>query len=68
MKKAEYELKDAAKNKVKSSFTNHGNGTFSAAYNLSNLPSSATSWQFKGKLEDTSKNKYEAKPNITVNP
>jgi hypothetical protein len=68
MKKAEWELKDASNNKVKQNFTNVGNGTFSAHYNLSGLPSNSTSWAMKGKLEDNGGNKYEQKPNITVNP
>jgi hypothetical protein len=32
------------------------------------LRSSNTSWALKGKLEDEDRNKYEQKPNITVNP
>jgi hypothetical protein len=68
MKKAEWELKDSSNNKVKTSLTNHGNGTFSDSYNLSGLPSNNTSWAWKGKLEDRNKNKYEQSPTITVNP
>ena len=66
MKKAEWELKDSSKSKVKQSFTNNGNGTFSASYDLSNLPSNATSWAWNGKLEDRNRNKYEENPNITI--
>ena len=68
MKKFEYELKDASKNKLKSSFSRNPDGSFSASVDLSTLPSSLTTWAWKGKLEDQSQNKYEASAAITVNP
>ena len=68
LKKAEYELKDADKNKVKSNLTNHGDGSFSAAVDLGTLPSSLTSWTWKGKVESNSGSKYQPTDTITVNP
>ncbi len=68
MKKHEYELKDADKNKVKATLNNNGDGSFTQAYDLSNLPSNLTSWSWKGKVEDNNKNKYQATDSITVNP
>jgi hypothetical protein len=66
MKKAEWELKDASTNKVKQNFTNHGNGTFSATFDLDNLPSNAVNWTWKGKIEDNQKKKYRGSRKITV--
>ena len=67
LKKFEFELKDAASNKVKQGLTNHGNGTFSKAYNLSGLPSSATNWTWKGKIETNAGAKFQQQTGITVN-
>jgi hypothetical protein len=33
-----------------------------------NRPQASSQRAWKGKLEDNNKNKYEQKPNITVNP
>ena len=68
MKKSEFELKDADKNKVKQNLSNQNDGSFTASYDLGNLPSSLTSWTWKGKLEDNTKVKYQEQTTITVNP
>ncbi|MCH8150552.1 MAG: hypothetical protein IH987_21680 [Planctomycetes bacterium] len=68
IKHAEWELKDADKHKVKQSLTNNADITYTAAYDLSNLPSSLTAWQWKGKIEDNAKNKFQPTDNITVLP
>jgi hypothetical protein len=47
--------------------TKQGNGTWSASYDLSTLPSNATTWSWEGKLEDNSSHKFEVKENITLN-
>ena len=67
MKKAEFELKDVDKNKVKQNLTNNNDGSFTAAYDLGGLPSNATSWIWKGKIEDQNKKKYQVQDGITVN-
>ncbi len=66
MNKMEWELKDANKNRVKQSLINNGDGTFTAAYSLSNLPSNLTAWTWKGKIEDKNKVKYQPTTIITV--
>ena len=58
-----HKLKGAASNFSADSF-----GVFSASVDLGQLPSSLTTWSWKGKLEDQSGNKYEATDSITVNP
>jgi len=68
MKKNEFELKDADKNKVKSSFTNHNNNTFSASVDLSTLPGSNTAWTWKGKLETNGGQKVQVQEGVTINP
>ena len=66
MKKAEWEVKDAAKKKVRQNLSNNGDGSFTASFDLANLPSSATSWTWKGKLEDLNRNKFQPSTTITV--
>jgi hypothetical protein len=45
MKKAEYELKDAEKNKVKQSLDNNGNGRFTASTDLGGLVTGTAQWK-----------------------
>ena len=68
MRKAEWELRDANKNKVKQNLTNNWDGSFTASFDLSQLPSNATDWTWKGKLEDQNRVKYRPSTNITVLP
>ena len=67
MNKAKWELKDAAKNKVKADYSNDGGGAFSGSTDLGSLPSSASSWTWKGELKDNSGYKYKVQTSITVN-
>lgn len=66
LKKSEWELKDANKNRVRQPFTNNGDNTYTASFALSGLPSSATSWTWKGKVEDNNKVKYNPTTTITI--
>ena len=66
LKKAEWELKDPNKRKVKRKLTNNFDNTYTASYQLSNLPSNATTWKWKAKVEDNKKNKYNPSTTITV--
>jgi len=68
MRKAEWELRDPNKRKVKQPLTNNNDGSFVASFNLANLPSNATTWTFKGKIEDQNRNKYNPRTTITVLP
>ncbi len=66
IKKKEWELRDANKNKVKQNLTNHFDNTYTASFALSGLPSGATDWEWRGKVEDNAGNKYRPTANITV--
>ena len=68
IKKSTWEFRDSNKNKVKQNLTNNGDGTFTASFALSGLPSGATSWEFRGKLEDNSGMKFNPTDFITVTP
>jgi hypothetical protein len=68
IKKSEWELRDPNKNKVKQALTNHFDGTYTASFDLAGLPSNATSWTWKGKVEDNNRTKYNPTANITVSP
>ncbi len=62
LKKAEWELQDANRVKEKQNLTyNPVENTFTAEYNLADLPSDETAWQWKGKMEDDRGVKYEVK-------
>ena len=67
MKKAEFELKDTNRQKVRQNLINNFNNSFTTTFVLANLPSNLTSWEWKGKLEDQTKKKYQPKTNIAVN-
>ena len=68
IRKKEWELKDPDKNKVKQNFTNSFDNTYTAAFDLTDLPSDDTDWQWKGKIEDNNRIKYQPTVSITVNP
>lgn len=53
------------RNKVKQNLTNNNDSSFTAAYDLGGLPLNATSWTWKGKIEDQNKKKYQAQDGIT---
>ncbi len=62
-----WELKDSNKNKVREPFTNHFNGTWTASFNLSGLPSGDTNWTWKGEAKDNAGSQYKPSTTITVN-
>jgi PKD repeat protein len=66
MKSSKWQLKSGRK-KVNGSFINHGDMSFTSSYDLSQLPSNATSWTWKGTLKDRSRVSYEPSASITVN-
>lgn len=53
---------------VQQNFVNHGDGTFTASFALTNLPTSATSWGWSARVEDYSGVSLRPKVTITVNP
>lgn len=55
------------KSKVQQNLTNNNDNSFTDPYDLSNLPSSATSWKFKAQLEDQSRVRFQPTTTITVN-
>ena len=67
MKAATWELK-AGGDRVKQNLTNNSDGTFTAAFALSGLPSTATNWTWKAKIEDNLGNRYRPQDAITVTP
>ena len=68
IKRKEWELKDPNRKKVKQKFTNNFDNTYTAAFDLNDLPSNHTDWTWKGKTEDNQGNKFQVTDNITVNP
>jgi len=66
MRKELWELKDANKQRVRQNLTNNGDGTWTASFALSGLPSNATTWTWKGQVEDQSRTKYQPTTTITV--
>jgi len=67
MKKSEFELKDTNRRKVRQNLSNNFNNSFTKTFVLENLPSNLTSWEWKGKLEDNTRKKYQLKIQIVVN-
>lgn len=55
------------KDTVRQNLTNNGDGSFTASYDLSSLPSNQTSWNFKAIIEDRSRVKYQPSTTIRVN-
>ncbi len=68
IKKKEWELKGADGSKVKQNFTNNFDITYTAQFDLLDLPSSETSCTWKGKVEDNNRIKYQPSDVITVLP
>lgn len=66
IKQAEWELKDPNNKRVKQTLTNHGDGTYTASFSLSQLPSNSITWAFKGKVEDTNRKKFQVTTSIMV--
>jgi PKD repeat protein len=67
MKKAEFELMDTKRRKVRQNLSNNLDNSFTMTVVLADLPSNLTSWEWKGKLEDNTRKKYQPNTNITVN-
>ena len=66
MRRAWWQLKKR-KDKVRQNFTNHGDGSFTASFDLSGLPSNQTSWNFKAMIEDRARVRYQPSTTIRVN-
>jgi PKD repeat protein len=66
MRRDSWQLK-AGNRKTNGAFTNNGDGSFTVSYDLSQLPSSSTSWNWSANLEDTSRVRYKPSATITVN-
>jgi PKD repeat protein len=66
MRRANWELK-RRKNKANGKFVNNGDGSFTASLTLSQL-ANVTNWDWKAKLEDRSRVRYQPSAKITVNP
>ncbi|RMH01400.1 MAG: PKD domain-containing protein, partial [Planctomycetota bacterium] len=67
LRKAEWELRDNAKNKVKQPLTSNGDGTYTASFDLANLPANGTAWTWRAKIEDNGRTRYQPSAGITVN-
>jgi len=68
IRKTQWELKDPNKNKIKQNLTNNFDITYTAQFNLSGLPSNATSWTWKGTVQDNAGVKFKPTVTITVLP
>lgn len=66
MRRAWWQLKKR-KDKVRQNLTNNGDGSFTASFDLSALPSNQTSWTFKAMVEDRSRTRYSPSAKIKVN-
>ncbi len=64
LKKSEWELRDNPGSKVKQNLTNHFDGTYTAQYALSNLPSAEIDWEWRGKVEDNPGTRY--RPSVFI--
>ncbi len=65
--RARFELKDNnIGDKDRQPLTNNFDNTYTASYNLANLPNNETSWTWKGEAKDNSKNSYKPTANITI--
>ncbi len=68
MRKETWELRDTGGQRIRQNLTNHGDGTWTASFALSGLPSNDTTWTWKGQVEDNSRVKYQPTATITVTP
>lgn len=66
MRSAKWQLKSGRK-KANGSFANHGDSSFTSSFDLSQLPSTATSWTWAATLKDRSRVTYTPSTTITVN-
>ena len=66
MSRERWELKDANKNRVRQNFTNNGDGTWTASFALSGLPSNATNWTWKGSLKDNNGTSFKPSTNVVI--
>ncbi len=67
MRRQKWQLRKK-KNKINGNFTNNGDGSFTASFSLSSLPSNDTTWTWKATIEDRSRLKFQPSAKITVNP
>ncbi len=68
MNRERWELKDPNKNKIRQPMTNHFDGTWTASFDLTGLPSGDTSWTWKGEVKDNPGTSFKPTDVITVNP
>ncbi len=66
MRKERWEMKDPGGTKIRQNFTNHGDGTWTASFALSGLPTNSVDWTWKGQVEDNARNKYQPTTAVTV--
>ena len=66
IRRAGFQLK-ARKDKVQIEFTNNGDGSYTGSFDLSGLPSSARTWDFKAQVQDRARVKYTPSARISVN-
>ena len=66
LRKTEWELVASDRQKVKLKLIDGGDGSFKASFELANLPSNATSWRWKAKLEEGRRDKFNPATKITV--
>ena len=66
IKKERWEMKDPNGTRIRENLTNHGDGTWTAAFALSGLPSNDTTWTWKGQVEDQPGARYRPTTTVTV--
>jgi Proprotein convertase P-domain len=68
MSRERWELRDTNGTRIREPFTNNFNGTWTASFDLSGLPSNDTTWTWKGEVKDNSGTRYKPSDTITVLP
>lgn len=68
IRKAKWELKDRDGEKVKRDLTNNFDGSYTASFDLADLPSNGTSWTWKAEVKDDAHHRYKPRTGIAVLP
>ena len=63
---AEWRLKDQDDHAVGGALVNHFDGTYTASFDLSGLPSDAALWAWRAEIEDNNDNEFEPTATISV--
>ncbi len=66
MSRERWEMRDANGTRIRVNFTNNGDGTWTAAFALSGLPSNLVDWTWKGEIKDNNGTRYKPSVAVTV--